>query len=48
MEMQRLGQGEVGGRRREREREISQKALFFLICNEYNTPIFIIPNGLAS
>jgi hypothetical protein len=27
---------------------ISQKAIFFLIFNRYNSPIFIVPNGLVS
>jgi hypothetical protein len=32
----------------EREGGISQKAIFCLISNRYNSPIFIVPNGLAS
>jgi hypothetical protein len=38
---------ERGCRRRERG-GISQKILFFLICNEYKAPIFIVPNELVS
>jgi hypothetical protein len=37
------------GREAQRERRgISQKAIFFLISNGYNSPIFIVPSGLAS
>jgi hypothetical protein len=34
-----------GGRERG---EISQKVIFFLIFNRYNSSIFIVPNGLDS
>jgi hypothetical protein len=34
-----------GGRER---RGITQKAIFFLISNRYNSPIFIVPNILVS